>query len=102
MLQNFISYVFFFRNELKDYLELLIRNYNIGTIDKLMCRDLLSVGWDGKIYDCDFNQQLDINLAEVNNSGKMESFFIFLPRKFIIAIENENFRSHFNAVLVIC
>lgn len=29
-----------------------------------MCRDTLSVGWDGTIYDCDFNQQLQLGLGE--------------------------------------
>ena len=28
----------------------------------VMCQDTVSVGWDGRIYDCDFNQQLEIGL----------------------------------------
>jgi hypothetical protein len=28
-----------------------------------MCRDTLSVGWDGRLYDCDFNQMLDLEVA---------------------------------------
>ena len=39
-----------------DYMNLLKENFNPGTIGELMCRTLLSVGWDGRIYDCDFNQ----------------------------------------------
>jgi hypothetical protein len=39
-------------------MQLLVRNYNITTMDNLMCRNTLSVNWDGKLYDCDFNQQL--------------------------------------------
>ena len=38
------------------YLELLIQNFNPATVDDLMCRTLVSVGWDGTLYDCDFNQ----------------------------------------------
>lgn len=32
----------------------------------VMCRDTVSVGWDGRIYDCDFNQQLEIGLKAGN------------------------------------
>jgi len=32
-------------------------------VDALMCRDLVSVGWDGRLYDCDFNQMLEIPLG---------------------------------------
>ncbi|VDI10321.1 Hypothetical predicted protein [Mytilus galloprovincialis] len=41
-------------------MELLVRNYNLGTIDGLMCRNLMNINWNGQIYDCDFNQQLDL------------------------------------------
>lgn len=53
------------RGELEDYIELLIRNYNVYTMDNLMCRDVLSVNWKGELFDCDFNQQLDISLPGV-------------------------------------
>ena len=46
------------QNELKDYMELLVSNFNADTTKGLMCVDLVSVGYDGTIYDCDFNQQL--------------------------------------------
>jgi radical SAM/Cys-rich protein len=42
------------------YMELLVRAYNATAVDGLMCRNTLSVGWDGRLYDCDFNQMLDI------------------------------------------
>lgn len=45
------------------YMERLINAYNPATIDGLMCRTTLSVGWDGQLYDCDFNQMLDLPLA---------------------------------------
>lgn len=50
------------RDELKDYMDLLVRNFNANTLDTLMCRDLVSVGYDGKLFDCDFNQQLGFGL----------------------------------------
>ena len=47
------------RREYDSYMELLETNFNAGTVDRVMCRNLISVGWDGWIYDCDFNQMLD-------------------------------------------
>jgi radical SAM/Cys-rich protein len=46
-----------------EYLSLLTRNFNPATIESLMCRTTLSVGWRGEIYDCDFNQMLGWQLA---------------------------------------
>lgn len=46
------------RGEWEAYLELLASHFNPATVDGLMCRTTLSVGYDGKIYDCDFNQML--------------------------------------------
>lgn len=51
------------RGELQDYMSLLVRNFNVGTVDSLMCRDTVSVGYDGAVFDCDFNQQLGLSLA---------------------------------------
>ncbi len=42
------------------YCQLLRESFNIKTLDRLMCRHQIDVGWDGTIYDCDFN--LGINL----------------------------------------
>ncbi len=46
------------------YMGLLVNHFNPDTIEGLMCRDLVSVGWDGKLYDCDFNQMLEIPLRD--------------------------------------
>jgi radical SAM/Cys-rich protein len=45
-------------NNLNEYMELLIQAFNPVTINGLMCRNTISVGWRGEVYDCDFNQQL--------------------------------------------
>ena len=45
-------------NKLGEYMDLLISAFNPATIDGLMCRNTISVGWRGEVYDCDFNQQL--------------------------------------------
>jgi radical SAM/Cys-rich protein len=45
-----------------EYLELLANRFNPGTVNSLMCRNTLSVGWMGEVYDCDFNQMLGLQL----------------------------------------
>jgi radical SAM/Cys-rich protein len=42
------------------YLERLVQAYNPVAAAAVMCRTMVSVGWDGTLYDCDFNQQLDL------------------------------------------
>ena len=45
-----------------DYLQLLRDAYQPANLQKVMCRSLISVDWRGYVYDCDFNQMLDIPL----------------------------------------
>ncbi len=45
------------------YMGLLVNHFNALTVPKLMCRSLVSVSWDGKLYDCDFNQMLEIGMS---------------------------------------
>ena len=44
------------------YQELLTANFNAATVPGLMCRHLISIDWRGRVYDCDFNQMLDLPL----------------------------------------
>lgn len=50
------------RGQWDAYLELLANSFNPATVDGLMCRTTLSVGWRGEVYDCDFNQMLGLQL----------------------------------------
>ncbi len=45
------------------YMSLLVNHFNPATVDALMCRSLVSIGWDGRLHDCDFNQMLEIPLG---------------------------------------
>lgn len=45
-----------------EYMEQLVNAFNPSAAGQVMCRNTLSVGWDGKLYDCDFNQMLDIGI----------------------------------------
>ena len=51
------------------YMSLLVNHFNPATVTALMCRSLVSVGFDGRIYDCDFNQMLDLPLGAARGSG---------------------------------
>jgi radical SAM/Cys-rich protein len=47
---------------LQAYMERLVNAFNPGTIAGLMCRNTLSISWDGRLFDCDFNQMLELEL----------------------------------------
>ncbi|MGA9962682.1 MAG: DUF3641 domain-containing protein, partial [Azonexus sp.] len=51
------------RNEFADYMTLLKGAYRPENLDGVMCRTLLSVGWQGEVFDCDFNQMLELPLG---------------------------------------
>ena len=42
--------------------QLLVNSFNPAAAEGVMCRDTVSVGWDGRLYDCDFNQQLALGM----------------------------------------
>jgi len=51
------------RRQLDDYMELLKSSHQDANLGSVMCRDLISVDWQGYVYDCDFNQMLDLPLG---------------------------------------
>jgi len=50
-------------NNFDEYMEKLVNAYNPVAAEGVMCRDTISVGWDGFLYDCDFNQMLEMKVA---------------------------------------
>ena len=48
----------------KSYMQKLVNAFNPRAVEGLMCRDTLSVDWLGNLYDCDFNQMLEIAVTE--------------------------------------
>ena len=48
------------KGQLKEYLELLKRNHNPENLNFVMCKNSISIDWNGDIFDCDFNQQLRV------------------------------------------
>ncbi len=49
--------------ELDDYQHLLVSNFNAMTVDQLMCKSLINLDWEGRVFDCDFNQMLEIPMS---------------------------------------
>jgi radical SAM/Cys-rich protein len=60
-IQRFGSYLQS-KNEFANYLELLKEAYQEQNLETVMCRDLVSIDWQGFVYDCDFNQMLAMNI----------------------------------------
>lgn len=50
------------RGQFAGYMQLLKDNYSDANLEGVMCRSLVSADWQGNLYDCDFNQQLDIEV----------------------------------------
>ena len=51
------------QGQLADYQQLLLEAHNPANVDAVMCRALVSVDWQGRLFDCDFNQQLGLPSA---------------------------------------
>ncbi len=51
-------------DNLDEYMEHLIESFNPAAARGVMCRNTISIGWDGTLYDCDFNQMLEIETNE--------------------------------------
>ncbi|KAG1680012.1 hypothetical protein FOA52_007076 [Chlamydomonas sp. UWO 241] len=51
------------RGKMESYMSLLAGAFNPAAAEGVMCRGTVSVGWDGRLYDCDFNQQLEMAMG---------------------------------------
>lgn len=58
------------KGQFNDYLRLLKDNFSSANLENVMCRNLISVDWQGYLYDCDFNQQLGLPLPGSNLNKK--------------------------------
>lgn len=61
-IKRFLDYLRRSGNE-ERYMRKLVEAFNPGTVEGLMCRSLVSVDWTGRLYDCDFNQMLELGVA---------------------------------------
>jgi radical SAM/Cys-rich protein len=62
----------------EEYMEKLVNAFNPSAAEGVMCRSLVSVGYDGRLYDCDFNQMLDMQITTgLNGSQRHRTIFDF-------------------------
>ena len=66
------------------YMDKLISAFNPASVQNLMCRNTISVGWDGYLYDCDFNQMLDLKVSAPNSQHISEFDFEKLSDRSIV------------------
>lgn len=78
------------QQKLDEYMQLLVDNFNPEAARGVMCRNLISIAWNGEIFDCDFNQMLDVALGwKQTTLWDIENFTQLQDRK--IAFENHCF-----------
>jgi radical SAM/Cys-rich protein len=51
------------KDRFDEYMSLLRTSFNPGSVKSLMCRNMLSIDWQGYVYDCDFNQMLGMKIT---------------------------------------
>jgi len=61
-------------NAYNDYMNKLINSFNPDAANGIMCKNIISVSYDGKLYDCDFNQMLDLNISVKNKDLSIHDF----------------------------
>ncbi|MDB4331495.1 arsenosugar biosynthesis radical SAM protein ArsS [bacterium] len=75
------------RGELENYFRLLEDNFNPEAAKQVMCRSLLSISWDGLIFDCDFNQMLGLGVggSDATSIWDIDSLNDFVQRPISVA-----------------
>ena len=71
-----------------EYMEKLITSFNPAAVQGVMCRNTISVGWDGFLYDCDFNQMLDLKIENGKTMHLSNYNTEFLQKRNIIINEH--------------
>lgn len=58
------------KGQFNDYMQLLIDNYQVHNLKTVMCRNTISVDYLGNLYDCDFNQMLEMPIQSEKQSSR--------------------------------
>jgi len=82
-ISRFLDYLLETENY-QSYMTELSNAFNPDTLDALMCRNTLSISWDGYIHDCDFNQMLDLKSNVTHNHIKDFNMDELMSREIII------------------
>jgi len=64
-ISRFLDYLIASENY-EDYMETLVESFNPAAVDGVMCKNTISVDWEGYLYDCDFNQMLHMRIHKSN------------------------------------
>ncbi len=59
-------------NNYQEYMEELVNAFNPSAAAGVMCRNTVSIGWDGYMYDCDFNQMLELKVKAKNHISEFD------------------------------
>ncbi len=59
---------------LETYMARLAQSFNPAAVTGLMCRNTISISWDGRLFDCDFNQMLDLDSMPAGAAMRVEDF----------------------------
>lgn len=66
------------------YMERLVSSFNPSAVASVMCRNMVSIGWDGTVYDCDFNRTLGLRCSVQGSSNIKEASEKFLLKRSIV------------------
>ncbi|MDX1782956.1 MAG: arsenosugar biosynthesis radical SAM protein ArsS, partial [Aequorivita vladivostokensis] len=69
----------------EDYMYSLVEAYNPAAVKNVMCRNTISISWDGYLYDCDFNQMLELKVASKIQHVSEYNEDVLNDRKIIIS-----------------
>ncbi len=83
-ISRFLDYLIASENY-EDYMYSLVEAYNPAAVKNVMCRNTISVSWDGYLYDCDFNQMLELKVASKIQHISEYNEAILNDRKIIIS-----------------
>ena len=69
----------------EEYMETLSTAFNPSAAESVMCRSMMSVAWDGTVYDCDFNQMMDLPTQVNDKKVTLDNFdpATFLKRSIV-------------------
>ena len=71
-------------DNLESYMERLVNAYNPAAAAAVMCRNTISIGWDGTVYDCDFNQMLELPVEARSGRHVLDFDLAALERRAIV------------------
>ncbi len=82
-ISRFLDYLIESKNY-EDYMELLVNAFNPAAVANVMCRNTISISWDGYMYDCDFNQMLDLKVAGSKTHMRDFDFEALMTRTIVV------------------